>query len=65
MEIIPPEWEQRHSVTVWERILAWFILQNALAQVPHVDNVRYFTYISRSTADFFLFVLGHLSENDL
>lgn len=54
MEIIPPEWEQHHSVTVWERTLAWFTLQNALAQAPCVDNVKYFKFISRSTADFFL-----------
>lgn len=64
MEIIPPEWEQHHSVTVWERTLAWFTLQNALAQVPHVDNVKYFKFISRSMAGFSLFVPGLLFKND-
>lgn len=56
-EIIPPEWEQRHSVGE-DTCLVQFTKR--LAQVPHVDNVKYFKYISRSTADFFLFVLGLL-----
>lgn len=56
MEIIPLEWEQHRGITVWERTLAWFMLQNALAQAPRVDNVKYLRVFLDQR---------HLSKNDL